>query len=356
VTRRSGLCVLLVCLAWPVAGSGATWASEQSARGEVAAGNTGDPMASAHGALKSAPGVRRVEDWIFDETPGLVFETAHYRVHTTLLDPLVVSSLPALLESAYRAYRAQLHRPVESRFALPVYIFASRDQWEAFTRRFAGDAAEAYLSIQRGAYYHNGACVVYHIGIHQTRSALAHEGWHQFVHRHFALRLPSWLDEGLATQFENAEQANGRIYFSPQRNRYRLVGLRQAVQQRRLLALPDLLAMNPSQVLGYEQGLARFYAQAYALVRFLREADHGAYLGRFERMIRDGYEGRWPIDEATRQIAADRNVPISAAFNRRLSATLFRQYMGLTPEQLDARYRAWCIELAETVRIRETAP
>lgn len=303
--------------------------------------------------LRSVPGVRSVEDWTFEGSQGLVFETRHYRVHTTLLDPLVLSSVPAFLEFAHRAYQQQLPEPVLSQFPFTVYLFATRPQWEAFTRGFTGDAAQAYLAIQKGAYYHNGACVVYHIGIHRTRSALGHEGWHQFVHRHFALRLPSWLDEGLATQFETSQQSAGRIRFVPGRNLNRLVALRRAAEQDRLLSLPDLLAMNPGHVLGDDDRMAGFYAQVYALVRFLREADRGIYLGRFERLLRDARTGAWPLSEDIRRIAADRNIPLTADFNRAVSLVLFRLYMGQTPEQLDARYRAFCIELAHTVRMGE---
>lgn len=315
-----------------------------------------ESLAALVARLRATPGVRRVEDWTFEEGRGLVFETRHYRVHTTLLDPLVLSSVPAFLEFAYRAYQQQLPEPVLSQFPFTVYLFATRPQWEAFTRGFTGDAAPAYLAIQKGAYYHNGACVVYHIGIHRTRSALGHEGWHQFVHRHFALRLPSWLDEGLATQFEVSQQSAGRIHFVPGRNLNRLVALRRAAEQDRLLSLPNLLAMNPGHVLGDDDRMAGFYAQVYALVRFLREADRGIYLGRFERLLHDARTGAWSLPEGIRRIAADRNIPLTADFNRAVSLALFRLYMGQSPEQLDTRYRAYCIELAHTVRIGESAP
>jgi hypothetical protein len=90
-------------------------------------------------------------------------------------------------------------------------------------------------------------------------------------------------------------------------------------------------------------------------VRFLREADRGIYLGRFERLLHDARTGAWPLSEEIRRIAADRNIPLTADFNRAVSLVLFRLYMGQTPEQLDARYRAYCIELAHTVRMGESA-
>ena len=318
-------------------------------------GNTSDDTRLA-AQLRSLPNVRSVETWTFGSTPGLVFQTRHYRMHTTLLDPLVLLPLPAFLESAWQAYQIQLPQPASSRFPFTVYLFASREQWEAFTREFAGSDANAFLAIEKGAYYLNGACVVYHIGVHQTRSALGHEGWHQFTHRHFAFRLPSWLDEGLATQFEASQQYGGRTHFVPRRNLYRLSGLRRAIEQGYLLSVSDLLTMNPAHVLGNEDRLAAFYAQAYALIRFLREADHGVYIGRFQRLLHDARTGAWPLSAEMRRIAADRNIPISAEFNRAVSLALFRLYIAQVPEQLDARYRAFCIELAGHLHPKDSTP
>lgn len=39
---------------------------------------------------------------------GLYIETDHYRIKTTLADPLMLRRVPAFVESAYKAYRNQL--------------------------------------------------------------------------------------------------------------------------------------------------------------------------------------------------------------------------------------------------------
>ncbi|MHC4366231.1 MAG: hypothetical protein ACYSW8_01300, partial [Planctomycetota bacterium] len=179
------------------------------------------------------------------------------------------------LESAYRAYNSQLPEPIETQNKFTVYLFADRRQWEDFTRDFTGEQAETFCRIKAGAYYHNGACVAYDIGPQRTLSVLGHEGWHQFTDRHFNFRLPSWLDEGVATLFETHGTEEGTFNLEPAKNTYRLSGLKKTLANNKMIPLRDLIASNPGNVLATDQteAVTAFYSQSYALVRFLQEAD-----------------------------------------------------------------------------------
>ena len=302
--------------------------------------------------LKTQPAVLDAQPWDNDFGPGLAVITQHYEIRTTLLDPLVLTAIGAFLESAHRAYQDQLAAPVRTQFRFGVYLFASRGQWEAFTREFAGAAATAYLQIQEGAYCLNGECVAYNIGIRDTFSALAHEGWHQFNSRHFAYRLPSWLDEGVATLFESRVERGGRFRFEPAGNLQRLGTLKQAINGRGLLELQRLISLNPGQLIDDAEAMAGFYAQSYALVRFLREDNYGSRLASYRRLLNDAAAGSWPLDAQTCRIAADRDVPLTAAFNRDVSQRLFSLYVETDAARIEGEYLAFCAKLASQVRIK----
>ena len=140
---------------------------------------------------QNLPALKSEEEWQNEDGPGLKLTTEHYEILTTLLEPLMLVQVPGFIESAHRGYNRQLPKPIETSTKFTIYLFANRDQWEDFTVIFAGDYAPMYHNIKAGAYYLNGACVTYNIGIEQTFSVLGHEGWHQFNKKHFKFRIPS---------------------------------------------------------------------------------------------------------------------------------------------------------------------
>jgi hypothetical protein len=291
----------------------------------------------------NSPSLLSVEQWKNDYGPGLILTTAHYEIFTTLLQTSILRKIPQFMESAYQAYNSQLPKPVETMTKFPVYLFAQRRQWEDFTKDFTGDNAEIFFKIQAGAYYHNGACVAYDIGPERTFFALGHEGWHQFNVRFFKYRLPSWLDEGVAMLFEANRTQKGQIFFDPSLNKYRLEALQKTIAGGNLMSLQELTAINPGQVLSSEQtdSAMAFYSQSYALVRFLREADSGKRLNVFRKMLADGLQGKWPIDDISRDVAIDRNQPRTILWNHIVGTRLFQEYISYDFEQIEVEYLAF---------------
>jgi len=173
----------------------------------------------------------------------------------------MLRTVPGFIESAYWGYNDQLPQPIETVAKFRIYLFADRDQWERFTRSFAGEQASVFCKIKTGAYYLNGAL-----------SAIGHEGWHQFNSRHFTFRLPSWLDEGVAMLFETSRYEDGVFYFDPTRNVQRLGALRETLNAGKPISLKELIATSPGEVLATDQSetVLAFYSQSYALVRFSR--------------------------------------------------------------------------------------
>ena len=300
-----------------------------------------------HLRRQNPPDLKAVEVWNNQYGPGLKLTTAHYEIFTTLLEPSMLRQSSGLIESAYKAYNLQLPEPIETRTRFTIYLFADRRQWEDFTNNFTGEQAEIFRRIKAGAYYHNGVCVAYDIGSERTFSVLAHEGWHQFSDKHFKFRPPSWLDEGIAMLFETQAAGDGTFDFDPAKNTYRLNALKKTLSKNKMLPLRDLIATTPGDVLATDQTetVLAFYSQSYALVRFLREAGGGERLGDYRRLLADGLQGDWPLDEVSKKIAADRNISRNILWNHLVSLVLFHEYIGDDYEPVEKEYLAFCRQI-----------
>jgi hypothetical protein len=290
------------------------------------------------------PALVSVQPWENQYGPGLKLTTEHYEIFSTVAEPLMLRLVPGFIESAYDGYNQQLPQPLDTASPFQIYLFADRQQWEDFTRSFAGEQAAIFCKIKSGAYYLNGACVVYDIGPKRTLSALGHEGWHQFNSRHFKYRLPSWLDEGVAMLFETSVSERGLFRFDPSANTQRLRALKDTLTYGKPIPLKELVATSPGEALATDQAEAvmAFYSQSYALVRFLREVDYSRRLDSYRRLLADGLLGRWPLDESAGTTAADRNLPRTIPWNRQVGRQLFEHYIGPDLDRLEREYAAFC--------------
>jgi hypothetical protein len=266
-----------------------------------------------------------------------------------MLDPLLLRRLPAFVESAYCAYNEHLPIPIIPGSRSSIYLFKDRYQWESFTRDFAGNQAALFIKIQQGAYCLKGCCVVYDIGPKRTFAAIGHEGWHQFTAKHFKYRLPSWLDEGIAMQFEGPKRINGKLRFEPYENHYRLGSLAQIMQQHNSIALNTLISISPGEVMASDQAesVMAFYSQSYALVRFLQEAQDQKYLRGYQAMVYDGLCGRWPLCRKNKRIAKDRNRLRTIKWNSKVGKKIFTHYINPEPQAIEQEYLDFCQRIAD---------
>ncbi len=306
------------------------------------------------------PALKAVEKWQSSYGKGIKLTTAHYEIYTTLSDPLMLRQIPSFIECAYRAYQLQLSEPVYSDAIyinkLRIYLFSNREQWDDFTKSFVGKNSSLYLKIKAGAYYLNGACVAYNIGRERTFSVLGHEGWHQFNSRLSKYRLPSWLDEGIAMLFENSRYEKGLFYFEPDRNLYRLGSLKKTLLNRKMIPLRRLVSINPGEVLATDDQsqVAAFYAQAYALIRFLKEEGYGKRLHKYHWLLEDGFRGNWPLTEEYKKIAIDRNIPLTIGWNRTLGLQLFENYIADDSDlaELEQEYVRFCRKIVYHIHFK----
>ena len=126
------------------------------------------------------------ESWDYNGTPGQTLKTPHYAIHTTIKDPQVLKRLPQVMEGGYAQYQMFVTAPmVHGTAPMNCYVFSRRQEWADFTKSHTGTDSAVYLQITRGGYCIGDWFVSYYVGDTATFSVAAHEGWHQYVARHF---------------------------------------------------------------------------------------------------------------------------------------------------------------------------
>lgn len=326
-------------------------------------------------ARRAGPSVESIEPWSFAGSAGVLVQTRHYRVYSTLTDPVLMDRLPGFLEQALEHYRTAF-APAGSNERLPAppspikletYVLRTRSQWEDFTRSLAGPSASTLLRIPppRGGYAWGGKGVFYGLGesgepdrdsIHADDHGMfalaAHEGWHQYTQRTFAQPLPAWLEEGLATCMEGSEWVGSAgesvgVRFASSRNPPRLETLRKLARSGKLLRLEELLDTSPSSFLldGRDDEALEYYAQAWAICRWIDSAP--AMRASLWQLLKDAQAGTLSqavTTAAERQAAAQASQPNS----RKVSSLLLRRgpavfvtYFGNDIDTHERDYRAF---------------
>ncbi|MCK6455345.1 MAG: DUF1570 domain-containing protein [Phycisphaerae bacterium] len=212
-------------------------------------------------------------EWKYLGASGVEFVTPHYRLRTTCVHESLLRSLPEFVEACWDEYATLVppHRELSS--PAETYLFQTRGQWEHFTQKFSPLRAATYLKIRSGGYEERGVTVSHYDRMATTFSVLAHEGLHQFLSRTRGGRIPPWVNEGLACQFEAFDlDADGRPSFTPRRNLIRRNTLRDAYLTKQMFELQDLFATDAGRVVALPSPRVRaYYGQVWSLVLFLRE-------------------------------------------------------------------------------------
>jgi len=274
---------------------------------------------------------------------GVRLETEHYDLKITATDPLLRQILPTFLEATFAEYRRLLPPPEGQPGKCEVYLFANREQWSAFTRRFVPGRAHVYLYIKAGGYVdpRTAAAVVWDIGRDSTLTLLAHEGFHQYLAKYFPEPVVPWLNEGLATQWEAFDLKAGKPVFTPQRNYHRRNSLRESLSNTQgWIPLPRLLAMNAGEaVVQAGQPTRGYYAQVWSLVLFLREGGFREYTRAFDRLLADA--GTERLRTNVRAYAAASPTAADASDGQ----LIFRHYIAEDLDLIERQYRDFCEKL-----------
>ncbi len=250
--------------------------------------------------------VESEEPWKFNGKPGKVIRTYHYRLFTTESDPVLISRLPGFMEAALSHYTSALGPLPSPEFKLDTFLMATRAQWTQLTQQLMGSQAASFLRIPRGGYASSGRAIYYDIGAQDTMAIASHEGWHQYTQRTFKDLLPVWLEEGVATYMEGHRWDGATPIFLPWSNLERFDQLRSAAASGTLFSLEDLLSASPQDLIDppvtdptrpapphrARDSALTYYAQIWALVHFLREAEGGRYSAHLTELLSDAANGR----------------------------------------------------------------
>lgn len=282
--------------------------------------------------------------WVFDGRPGRIITTPHYRIHTTIDDQEFLESLTAVMEGALEQYRALTPTiPLTDR-PMECYVFSRRPEWAQFTRQHTGNDAAVYLQINRGGYTVRDWFVAYLIGDAGTLAVASHEGWHQYVARHFKSRLPPFLEEGIATMFENIHWLSAEPRWNLAVNPTRADKLRTAIEDGNLWPLEQLCMMHAGDVVGLSgERIETFYAQNWAFAQFLLSAEGGRYRRGLERMLDELASGI-----ADQRLGRSRGT--SDSWDPQSVRPLLEHYLGMEIAQIDQKYQAYIREIARGTR------
>jgi hypothetical protein len=278
----------------------------------------------------------RTEAWQYEGQSGKTLFTPHYTIHTTIDDEHFLQRLPQVMEGGFQQYQMLAPEVKFSDHPMECYLFSRRGEWADFTREHTGMDAKIYLQINRGGYTIRDWFVAYFIGDAGTYSVSAHEGWHQYSARNFKNRLPPFMEEGVATQFENIHWEGDLPRWNIHFNANRAQRLRQAVDGKYLWPLEQLVTMHAGDVvsLGGDK-IEAFYAQNWAFVRFAWDAENGKYRPAFQKMLTDSANGALydPSGGAVR-------LPWGA-WRPQLVKPILEHYFGMSLPDLNKAYQAY---------------
>ena len=213
--------------------------------------------------------------------------TSHYALAGTVTD-VKLKLYGQALEHVYREYAKGfaelLADPRENNAGdgsakkFNVVVLAHADEYTEFTNAYFGKWAEH----TSGMFVPTASLLVIRDGRDResTFSTLFHEAFHQFVHRHVP-RVPTWLNEGLATYYGTARPVGGGLVFDrPRSASFALI--RDAARMSKLISLRRVMESRLAEFYDQSdiQGLGvthrtLCYAQSYTLVSYMINDDAG---------------------------------------------------------------------------------
>jgi len=282
----------------------------------------------------------KVENWNFRNKPARVLETLNYRIHTTIDDDDAVLDLAQLMEGALSQYRRIAPSVQLTDEPMECFLFQSRPEWAIFTKNRTGADAAVYLQISRGGYTVRDWYVAYFIGDVGTYSVAAHEGFHQFVARHFKTRPPPFLEEGLATMFEEVRWERRLPRWDLSHNNGGRMGLRNALEDGTLIPLERLVAMHAGQIVERpRQEVEAFYAQSWGFARFLWEGEGGRHRSALQRLLEDAAAGTLYSDGGLR-------TTVTATWKPKSVKPMLEYYLGERLPEIEKSYLRYIRRIA----------
>jgi hypothetical protein len=223
-----------------------------------------------------------------------LIHTKHYDIHTDL-DPVLVADLSQRMDVMYEQYVSAMSqfKPAADAPALPVYLFAKRARYMAFTHYVGRNTGGMFFASDHPflASFLEGQ------GRDALRRTLQHEAFHQFAYFAISKNLPIWLNEGLAQLFEEGIWT-GKSFMMGQIPPRRIRQLKSDVDKGTLVKFAKFMAISPEDWFknlneNAERG-ATYYNEAWAIAYFLGESGNDDYHGRFVNLMKRLHNGEDP--------------------------------------------------------------
>ena len=230
------------------------------------------------------------------ETNLGVMDTRHYRIHTNL-ETTFAEELGRRMNAMYDDYSRRLQDFTPSdetaNAKFEVYLFKQRDDYRRFTKNKVPNTGGVFMPARNTL-----AAFLEGQGRDALRRTLQHEAFHQFAHSVINPDLPPWLNEGLATVFEEGIFL-GRSFKLGEVPPRRVRQLQLDIDSGRLIPFREIMMMSLddwSVALNDKQGSrgATQYNQAWAMCHFLIFAQKNGdtiYRKRFLDMLTRIHKG-----------------------------------------------------------------
>ncbi len=286
----------------------------------------------------AAPGQTHIETsatldlWSGDGLTGRRITTDHLEIISTLHDSEFERALPGFLEAAYARFDRTVPAPAGPQTPLSIYVFGTRQDWDRFTQRHFPARYDVYSRIRRGGYTEGDMSVSFYTDRSSTLATLVHEMWHQYLGTRFDTTVPAWLHEGLACYHEAFDIRGGKPAFTPTRNTHRINSLCEAVQANTLLPLREIVDTDAGAVISRDHSPTTqvYYAQAWALITFLKHGAGGRYAEAFDRLLSDVADGAFRAHVGAARLTS--NTPDIS-----IGTAAFEAYFG-PPDALEDDY------------------
>lgn len=237
-----------------------------------------------------------VVPWAGDGLVGRQIATPHYMLFSTLRDGKFELAVAKRMELLHDSYAATVNTLGDSGQPLRVFLL---ETWADYARVMSRTQPTPSTGLPMGALVGVSGrdLVVVATDRAEMLAGMAHHGWHQYVNTGFTSRLPAWLDEGLACEFEALAFAEGRAAVRTERNAVRIATLRELLRSATNAPLSQVVARETldaarAGAVHYDD---RFAAQAWALVSLLRDGAGGKFAGAFDDMLRDVAGGTFGV-------------------------------------------------------------
>ncbi len=228
----------------------------------------------------------QTKPWPLKHYKGNILESAHYKIYTTTQDEIFHRAMIKLAETQYARFSHTLK--IAPKDKMTVYVFANTRQWIAFTKANLGSWSKDLLRIRSGGYTTGRLAAFYYLGRYPTLTILAHELFHLYLNCAGGSGIPVWLNEGLACWFESNEWDGERLICTPGKNLFRQQQLREAINSDTLFPLKELLSTVPRNEVRHSYSrMLTYYAQVWALMRFLFDRKSGRWHDNFRTLLAD---------------------------------------------------------------------